>query len=309
MTTKSITTTCTVGACTRLHVARGLCRVHYKQQRKDNPGFVVQPQRRGAVCDIAGCESLHAAKGLCSRHYQISRKHGTPLYVRDATELTCSIAGCISLNITRGLCPLHYGRLQRHGDPLIRGKELWDGRCRKCKSVGPFYSNSRVCVPCTKVKAAAWRTTNRDKDREQKARSCRAMHQRRRSIVLKAYGGKCACCTESEPAFLALDHKDGAGNAHRRSLHKNGKNAGGSTRIYTWVIRNNFPESFQLLCHNCNFAKSHNPGGCPHNTEAGRSTHSINSKLVFLPLAAGTRTDVPEVLQPYRRYPTTGDAE
>jgi len=38
----------------------------------------------------------------------------------------------------------------------------------------------------------------------------------------------------------------------------------GSTKFYRWLVENDFPEGFQILCHNCNFAKSHNPGGCPH---------------------------------------------
>lgn len=33
---------------------------------------------------------------------------------------------------------------------------------------------------------------------------------------------------------------------------------------YSWIIRNNFPEMFQTLCFNCNFAKAIF-GECPHN--------------------------------------------
>jgi hypothetical protein len=37
-------------------------------------------------------------------------------------------------------------------------------------------------------------------------------------------------------------------------------------RFYRWLITNNFPDDFQILCHNCNYAKSH--GGCPHKRSA-----------------------------------------
>jgi hypothetical protein len=39
-----------------------------------------------------------------------------------------------------------------------------------------------------------------------------------------------------------------------------------SSKLRDSVIQNNFPEGFQILCHNCNFAKGfpRNNGKCPH---------------------------------------------
>jgi hypothetical protein len=59
---------------------------------------------------------------------------------------------------------------------------------------------------------------------------------------------------------LCIDHKNGGGNAHRRLLGK-GKMCG-SLNFYGWLVRSGFPKGFQVLCHNCNSAKSR--GGCPH---------------------------------------------
>lgn len=56
-----------------------------------------------------------------------------------------------------------------------------------------------------------------------------------------------------------IDHVNGGGNAHRRSI---GGTTACTVRFYRWLEVNNYPEGFQVLCHNCNFAKSH--GGCPH---------------------------------------------
>lgn len=95
----------------------------------------------------------------------------------------------------------------------------------------------------------------------------RKRHQENRQLALEAYGGRCGCCGEAEPAFLAIDHVDGGGNAHRRSLSSTGRISGGA-RIYGWLRRLGFPAGFAVLCHNCNFAKSHNPGGCPPQTGA-----------------------------------------
>lgn len=66
---------------------------------------------------------------------------------------------------------------------------------------------------------------------------------------------QCACCHESYIEFLELDHINNDGWIHRKLIH-------GS--MYDWVIRNNFPPGFQLLCTNCNMAKGRY-GYCPHN--------------------------------------------
>lgn len=34
--------------------------------------------------------------------------------------------------------------------------------------------------------------------------------------------------------------------------------------IYDWLIKNNFPSGFQVLCCNCNYGKNSNHGICPH---------------------------------------------
>ena len=70
------------------------------------------------------------------------------------------------------------------------------------------------------------------------------------------YGGKCACCGETQLEFLTIDHKNNDGNKHRKEI----KNA----NIYAWAIRNNYPPVLQILCHNCHGAKSFY-GECPHN--------------------------------------------
>jgi len=37
------------------------------------------------------------------------------------------------------------------------------------------------------------------------------------------------------------------------------------TKLLRWIIKNNFPEYFKILCHNCNHAKGHSKDNkCPH---------------------------------------------
>lgn len=69
------------------------------------------------------------------------------------------------------------------------------------------------------------------------------------------YKIQCVCCGETEIKFLTLDHKNNDGYIHRKKMN---------TDVIHWVKRNNFPDIFQTLCWNCNLAKVHNKGICPH---------------------------------------------
>lgn len=88
---------------------------------------------------------------------------------------------------------------------------------------------------------------------------CAMYHQRVRMAMFEAYGGpKCVCCGETTPEFLQIDHIDGGGLKHRRSI-----NATGAGSFAHWLRRNGWPAGFQVLCANCNLAKGHY-GRCPH---------------------------------------------
>jgi hypothetical protein len=82
----------------------------------------------------------------------------------------------------------------------------------------------------------------------------REYHRSRRKSVIEYYGGKCACCGETTYEFLTIDHINNDGAKHRKEIRKN---------LYLWIIQNNFPEGFQILCWNCNCAKGFH-GECPH---------------------------------------------
>lgn len=77
--------------------------------------------------------------------------------------------------------------------------------------------------------------------------------------ALAAYGSKCSCCGESEPAFLTIDHlNNGRGNPANRKIE------GWGSAFYRWLKRADFPPDFQVLCFNCNCGRSVNGGVCPH---------------------------------------------
>lgn len=74
--------------------------------------------------------------------------------------------------------------------------------------------------------------------------------------VFDAYGNRCACCDETEPAFLTIDHIMNDGALHRKIIGRN--------NVYFSIRKQGFPKDrYQILCMNCNFGKRI-LGYCPH---------------------------------------------
>jgi len=74
--------------------------------------------------------------------------------------------------------------------------------------------------------------------------------------VFEVYGRKCNCCGETEPEFLTIDHVNGNGAEEKRKF-KTG------IELYKHIIRQNYPNTYQVLCMNCNWAKGQS-SQCPH---------------------------------------------
>jgi hypothetical protein len=66
----------------------------------------------------------------------------------------------------------------------------------------------------------------------------------------------CACCGEDWPIYLGIDHMNGQGAKHRKEV-------GRGAVLHRWLRKNGYPNGYQVLCFNCNFAK-HRKGICPH---------------------------------------------
>ena len=98
----------------------------------------------------------------------------------------------------------------------------------------------------------------RDTHKEQKSESDKKRNRENRRLCIEHYGSKCACCGETIYEFLTIDHINNNGAEERREL---GINSG--TETYKYLIKNNYPEGYQILCYNCNCAKGFY-GYCPH---------------------------------------------
>jgi hypothetical protein len=117
------------------------------------------------------------------------------------------------------------------------------------------FKTCAVCREYGRRKAAEFRSRQDDNN----AGYQRLFHRRRRETVLSHYGGHCACCGEDRYEFLAIDHIDGGGEKHRAKV-------GQGTNMVAWIIANNFPPMFRVLCHNCNQSIGYY-GVCPHESE------------------------------------------
>jgi hypothetical protein len=160
--------------------------------------------------------------------------------------------------------------------------------CRHCgetKSVSEFYQSIRMENGTPRLYLSSWckRCTNAN-SRERDARdpwSEARKRERERALrrkVLAAYGHMCGCCGEERAEFLALHHVNHDGAEQRRLL-------GQGNHVSWWAVRNDFPDTLELLCHNCNEALGlyrH----CPH---GGRTKWEPLETILKPPSTASVR--------------------
>lgn len=86
-------------------------------------------------------------------------------------------------------------------------------------------------------------------NRESKIKYAREYRKKNKLAVIRHYSKgelKCKRCGFDNMSALQIDHIDGGGEKHRRSIRGD---------IYVWLIKNNFPDGFQVLCANCQIIK------------------------------------------------------
>lgn len=170
--------------------------------------------------------------------------------------------------------------------PLIDGCQ----RCSKCAAYKPLEAFARnknaqtgrcgYCRDCANARTAQWvadnielvraRRNNPDPVyREQRRIQALRFYYRTKQKLFDGYGNACSCCGETQPGFLALDHVNGGGKAHRAAV-------GSSIQTWRAAIKEGFPPTYRLLCHNCNIGRQTNvgnPGVCPHKDPESNALH------------------------------------
>ena len=153
--------------------------------------------------------------------------------------------------------------------------------CPKCKNkldANLFYKDttkktglSSYCKPCDAKKRKLYYQNSKDKHNEY----CKKQRVSLKYQIMQHYGGKCFCCGESKLEFLAIDHIEGGGNKHRKSINNRG-----GVQFYYFLRRNNFPTGYRVACHNCNLSMGFY-GYCPHSAPLGEIIHEpISTKRI-----------------------------
>ena len=173
----------------------------------------------------------------------------------------------------------HCGQTKTIEDFPAKGVDYWCNACRREYAIQSYHKR-RESLSREDLKALRNEVNTRQTERRRqrmasmspeelaafKAR-VNAENLKRRDAVrdqaYQAYGGyKCNCCGITERAFLSLDHINNDGAKHKRECKlRTGE------QLYRWIVKNNFPPMFQVLCMNCQWGKRNNKGICPHQSE------------------------------------------
>ena len=193
------------------------------------------------------CSKCGQQKSLDQFHSNIRQKDGRHFYCKS--------------------CSIQDRKARRHGDIVNTRTTL--GVLKHCAQCGlwkekakDFYKNqglvrgSGYCKDCTKDKR-----NHRYQELKQALLKYEKQSRRHaRREMIEAYGGTCACCGESHWEFLTIDHIQGGGNNHRKSL-------GGQRAFMRELRRRGYPkDNYRLLCYNCNCSIGA-LGYCPHSLE------------------------------------------
>lgn len=145
---------------------------------------------------------------------------------------------------------------------------------RPCKKCGrtldaiQFKKSNRgnVCKKCDDLRVSEWcnqhpenlkvsakkaNSTLQNKERMNKWQ--REKGQKNKIKIINHYSRgsmKCKECGFNDIRALSVDHIDGGGCKHRKSIGRDGGRS-----FYTWIIKNNYPDGFQILCFNCQSIK------------------------------------------------------
>lgn len=94
------------------------------------------------------------------------------------------------------------------------------------------------------------------RNRVTRSKRIAAKHAALKAEAIVAYGGRCACCGESNPAFLTIDHRNNDGKID--GVY--------GPHLYKKLKKEGWPDRVRLMCWNCNSGRglATSKGICPH---------------------------------------------
>jgi hypothetical protein len=139
-------------------------------------------------------------------------------------------------------------------------------KCKKEKPISEFYKNRTMrdgytsqCKECIKLTYI----NNKDEILKHQRESyhknkykLRKIKAYRKSLIYHVYKQqafffysngemKCKNCGIDNLDVLTINHIEHNGSEHRKTLK--------TKDIYRWLVLNNFPDGYDVLCHNCNW--------------------------------------------------------
>jgi hypothetical protein len=205
-------------------------------------------------------------------------------FLESTTQQTCSIEGCHENYFCKGLCRKHYAaqpqRIETvrayHQQPHIKARQYAYRQRYFQRPDVKAKQKAYYLLHKTEIRAMQNRPENKARRRAHQLKPITPERRKKQHdyasktnrkikiVVLEHYSGippKCACCGESRLEFLSIDHINNDGAKQRKEIGKKY----GST-FARWLIKNDFPDGYQILCFNCNCAKGFF-GYCPHQKE------------------------------------------
>jgi hypothetical protein len=143
--------------------------------------------------------------------------------------------------------------------PALPDKTTCEYHLQKRTNFRKHCREKGICPQCGELKSNPKNTYCDEHQSHWKIRK-HAEGLRIKKEVINYYNelSQCVCCGESNLVFLTIDHMDNNGAEHRKKINRFGEG------FYRWLISNNFPNGYQVLCFNCNCGRKINGGICPH---------------------------------------------
>lgn len=120
---------------------------------------------------------------------------------------------------------------------------------------------SVFCKTCSKVRWKFYKDSrnweNSPAGKAYMVKYAKDLLEKCKKIVFDYYGWHCNCCNERLVSMLTIDHVNNNGYEDRRA-----KRSGVS--MYQKIVKEGFPNSYQILCMNCNWSKRIMKGICEH---------------------------------------------
>jgi hypothetical protein len=144
------------------------------------------------------------------------------------------------------------------------GLSCW---CKKCVASNgkKFYRDRKkkgLCVSCSSADVEKGQL-NCIKCSERAKTHTKKRYKKLKEMIIRFYCGgkpKCMCpnCPITAIELLTIDHIYGGGRKfmlYSKNGSKKGRRTDAGSSLYCWIVSNDFPSGFQILCGSCNMSK------------------------------------------------------